>query len=232
MKLFARCLVVLGLWAWAVSSQAGLVTLVGDNINYVYDDTQDALALFGAPTIVGDTVVFVPVGFRAESLNGEVAAPVLADFVFNSVYSTGFGGLLGPVQVFESGDYSIGGGRVVADVGVRIEDNNSAFMLEGLAQFNDAGTTDNAALWDIAASFNAGPLTDIQVTLRNVLTASSVGVSDYGWIQKKLLFVTAAPNILVSPPGAPGFPVPAPGVLMLMGLGLVALGWSRRAKSK
>jgi hypothetical protein len=205
---------------------------VGDNINYVYDDSQAAIALFGTPTIVGDSVVFVPSAFRAESLNGEVAEPVLADFVFSSVYNTGLGGLLGPVQVFESGDYSIGGGRVVADVGVRIEDNNSSFMLEGQAEFSDAGTTDNAALWEIAASFNAGPLTDIQVTLRNVLTASSVGVGDYGWIQKKLLFVTAAPDILVSPPGAPGFPVPAPGVLMLMGLGLVALGWNRRPKSK
>lgn len=232
-KSLGSVLLLIGLWLGSAFTQAAPITLVGDTINYVYDDTQSALALYGSPTIVGDVVVFLPTEYRAQSLNGEPTDTVVVDFVFSSVYSSTPGGIVSPVQVLESGDYAVGnGGSVGVELGVRIQDNNSPFLTEGSTQFSDSGDTGNSALWELGASFNAGPLTDIEVTLRNVLIASSGDVREFGWVQKKLIFLTAAPDILQLPPGGPGFPVPAPGVLMLMGLGMVALALSRRTKSK
>ncbi len=74
----------------ALSSYAATVQLVGTNVNYEYDDVVNSTALtwFGTPTIIGDTVSFLPPNFRAESGNGVGVVTAAANFIFDRVYST------------------------------------------------------------------------------------------------------------------------------------------------
>ena len=100
----------------AMPAQSATVTNCGPTICYTYDDAQAATALFGTPSLVGDSLVFLPPNFRAESLNGAGTDVVSANFIFDEIYSVG-GDDITSLVVFESGDYDIING---SEVGVDI----------------------------------------------------------------------------------------------------------------
>ena len=54
----------------AAPAHATLVTLSGSSVDFIIDDTQPGLALYGLPTVAGDSLLFFPSQFRAQSNNG------------------------------------------------------------------------------------------------------------------------------------------------------------------
>jgi len=229
-----RYLVAIGLWVLASSAQAGLITLVGDTVTYEYDDAQAGIALFGAPLIVGDIVYFTPTTFRAESVGTGLTDTVYAEFVFSSVY-TNDTGLIGLVQVYEAGDYGLANdGEISAAVQLEVESNGFPGSISATNATFDTGDYDSAQFFELSGEVNAAadlpfPSADVSIVLRNELVATSAGTSSVAWVQKKFVALTAGEgDFNFSPP----VDVPAPHVLMLMGLGLALIRHRRNAKSQ
>lgn len=212
--------------ATAVSVQSAPVTLVGDTVSYVYDDSQGALALFGTPTIDGDIVRFVPPSFRAESLDGAGLDVATANFIFSSVYSHNGSDLAG-IQVFEFGDYEITNGDAVsADVLLTASNNNDfTEVTSDQDSFNAAGGSTGLQTWTMSASIDPAAAfdsaaNDILLTIQNTLTATTDAAGEASWIQKKLNFVAVSQ-----------VPIPAAGWLFGSALlGMVGIA-RRKARS-
>lgn len=208
----------------SMSSTAATVQLVGDTFIYEYDDVSNAgaLALFGAPTIVGDTVRFIPPNFRAESLDGVASDVVVANFIFDRVYSTS-GSQIFAIEVSEFGDYEIAnGGSVSADLLLTASSNTdlSDFTSDSAA-FDASGDSSGLQTWDILASINPANAfisgaTDVAITIQNTLRAETNAQGETAWIQKKLAFTASE--------------VPVPAAAWLFGSALLGLfGVKRKA---
>jgi len=214
-------IMLLSLFA-ASSASAALVTLDGDNIVYVYetDDNVDALALFGAPDIVGDTVRFLSSTFRAESNNGEGAVTETANFIFKRVYSKD-GADIANIEVTEFGDYEISGGDTAeADVLLTASSNvDLSDFTSGSDSFDAAGDSGGLMTWQMVAAVNPGAAftfdaNDLALSLQNTLRAVTDANGETAWIQKKLTLVAST--------------IPVPAAVWLFGSALGLLGWLRR----
>jgi len=82
-------------------ANASLVTVSGDNVDFIYDDS--LLGLYGTPTISGDSLFFSPTQFRSSSLNGagmsSTSATTYIDIHAHEGYS------FGNLALTEIGDY-------------------------------------------------------------------------------------------------------------------------------
>lgn len=230
----SQWLAAAGLYCVALTANAALVTLVGDTINYEYEDSQAAMTLFGQPVIVGDAVRFLPFTYRAQSLDGAGAASADAEFIFSSVYSQD-GTSLGGISVFEFGDYEISnGGSVSGEILLTVEDNISGESAMAGQSFSDNVNLGSLQLWSLTTGLDAetvfSALTDnISLAIHNTLTATSDALGDVSWIQTKMAFAAVSKGSgTVNPPTEV---VPVPGVVWLFGAGLLALGSTRRKKA-
>ena len=88
----------------AVSSHAAMVTRAGDDLTFTYDDS----SLFGAGTVVGNSLFFNPTDFKAETTG--VADPLLVTETLNIDIRVKDGSdfVIG-VAVAEKGDYILSG---------------------------------------------------------------------------------------------------------------------------
>ena len=157
-------------------------TLAGPSITWVFDvNTQNfAGQKFGAPTLIGDAVRFLPTTFLADSLNGAGAASTSRFFVFDRVFSNS-GAEIASITTTEKGDYFITNGvSVGAQLYTQIANNNPNFPLDfatdtqsfsAIAPINGVAT-----LWSLAgavtpaASFD-GYASDVSFGLQNTLQA-------------------------------------------------------------
>lgn len=205
------------------SASAATVQLMGDTVVYEYDDGTNAaaLALFGTPDIVGDTVRFLSSSFRAESNNGEGAVTESANFIFDRVYSKNSADIM-KIEVVEFGDYTISGGdEVNADVlliassNVDLSDFTSGS--DSFDAFGDSGS--GLPTWTMTASVDPEAAfvfaaNDLALSLQNTLRAVTDANGETAWIQKKLTLVATT--------------VPVPAAVWLFGSALGLLGWMRR----
>jgi len=208
-------------------AQAATVTLNGTTINYQYDTVinSTALLIFGTPTIQGDVIRFIPPSFRAESIDGAGTDTITAEFVFDRVFSIN-GEELTQIQVLEIGDYEItNADNVTADLLLSMTNNNNTLEFTSDAQtFSAFGSSGGLQAWQLTStldpSFEFSPVAnDVEIGIRNTLTATTNAFGETAWIQKKFNFVasTAATTI-----------VPVPAAAWLFGSALGLLGWMRR----
>lgn len=201
---------------------AATVTLPGTTITYEYDDVANAaaLALFGAPTIVGDQVRFLPPSFRAESVDGAGSDVVSANFVFSRIYSNG-GADIVSLSIVEFGDYEItNGDSVGADVLLTASNNNDFSEFASASDAVDAsGDSGGLQTWLMQAGLNPALVfdsaaNDVALSIQNTLTATTDAFGETAWIQKKITVVAST--------------VPVPAAVWLLGSALGVLGWARR----
>lgn len=222
---FIRSVIVLtALFVVSAPASAAIVVLNGDTINYEYDDVANAaaLALFGAPTIVGDDVRFLPPSFRAESLDGTPLTDLTtANFVFDRIYSINGSDLVN-ISILEFGDYEItNGDGVSADVLLTVTSNVSALdFTSNSAAFDASGDSGGLQTWLMQAAINpsltfSGAANDVALSLQNTLVATTNANGEQAWIQKKLSVVATTV-------------VPVPAAVWLFGSALGLLGWMRR----
>ena len=88
--------------AWATP----VTTLCGTSLCFEINESQAAVSLFGAPTVVGDALRFLPPAFRVESANGAGPVTDLPTLTVLSVYST-LGQAITGITVTQAGDYDI-----------------------------------------------------------------------------------------------------------------------------
>ncbi|QOJ00798.1 MAG: hypothetical protein HRU70_09950 [Phycisphaeraceae bacterium] len=187
----------------------------GNGSNFAWDNGGSDNGLFGSPTLVnGDTFVFFPQNFRAESTNG-VAASVGDRLQFDIIVNTGF--FLSGIRIAEFGDYGIvGQGGSVGAGGTLFVTNLNTFDV----RFDDILTTPGSPIntpgfgnWrgdaNVDLSDASPQWTRVRVVLNNNLFAVSTpdGVA---FIEKKVFGSGIAIQIVPAPGSA--------GVLALAGL--------------
>lgn len=207
--------------------QAASVTLCGPNICYVYEDTQAGIAYFGAPTLVGDDLRFLPTTFMAMA---SIANPTVdirtATFVIDQIYASG-GQALATVGVTEIGDHRVrGSGEASADLFLLVSSNassESAIATAGVEQIGDSAGFQN---WSIAAAVDAttafSQLTyNVALTLQdNLVAVAAGGDALYAFIQKKGVTVSVA-----------AVPLPATAWLLLPGIAMLGRRALRKARA-
>jgi hypothetical protein len=218
------------------SAQSATITLNGSSIKYEYDDVTNAaaLALFGAPTIQGDVVRFLPPSFRAESIDGVGTTTgtntdlVSANFIFDRVYSTNQKALT-QIQVVEFGDYEItNGDDVSADLLLSMSNNNNFLEFTSDSESFDAtGDSGGKKTWQLVAQLSpqgefSAVANDVALSIQNTLTATTNANGETAWIQKKITLVASTGTIV---------PVPVPAAVWLFGSALGLLGWIRKRQA-
>ncbi len=189
---------------------------------FTWSNGGSATGLFGSPTLVGgDTFLFSPAGFRAQSSGG--GTNLISDTLeFDLDASSGL--YFTDIMITEFGDYGLvgaSGGSVSATGLLTVADRLSAASFSG-AMTTTPGSpiTSGTGSWQGSAAVTlpgiSNPLTNIHVKLTNDLIAVSVGGS-IAFIEKKVVGSAVALQIL-----------PAPSGLALLGLGGLAVSRRRR----
>lgn len=222
MKTLAASAVVLG-QLLSGSVFAASVTLSGNTVDYTFDDT--LLGLFGPASLSGDTLYFTPVSFQAESLNG--AGYALTNSTMNIQVSAHEGWAFTNMSLIEKGDYMLLGGASTADVTgqMRVYDLDSV-LTDLTASIQTAAVLDHMGLpttnWEAGSVVDLSAWADTQainVTVQNLLLASTSGASSLAFVDKKFVGLTPTmAAISVSP-----IPEAHTYGMMLAGLGLI--GW-------
>ena len=225
---------VLGLSAILLSGNAlaATQTLVGTNVTYVYDD--DLMGLYGQPTLSGDSLVFTPINFKAQSTDGnggvnggivQTGSTINVQVYANTNYT------LSAFSLTELGDYRLIGSDAQVTVGGQMRLFDLDDVPPAGSELTDPITatapltvatslTDwqaNAAI-AVPANWNSG----VNLTIENILLARTTQTGSTGEIWKNTVTV----NTSVSPvPEAETY------AMILAGLGLVGFMARRRSLS-
>jgi hypothetical protein len=210
---------------------AAPVTLVGNTIDFTFDDAM--LGLFGQANVSGNTLYFTPIGFQAKSLNG--AGYALTNDTINVKVAAHPGWSFSNIDLTEKGDYLLLGSGSTADVAGQMRVFDLAHPLTDVtasilpthplnlmsAPTHNwiAGATTDLSAW--------GKTQAVNVTVENLLLASTSAMSSLAFVEKKFVGLTPVMTAISPVPEADTY------AMMLAGLGLV--GWStvcRRTRSK
>ena len=211
------------------TANAATVTLNGDDVSFTYDDA----TLYGAGSVIGNTIFFFPTAFRAESTNGSPATVSISDTLNIKVDALTQGFSMSTMTISEDGDYRVDGAGASAEANGFFR-ATSLTTLCGLPPCQDevlldagslSSTGATAALWSMGGSINLGDTpgwgndTSINLTIQNNLSATTSASGEIAWIQKK--FSVTVPTV-----------VPVPAAVWLFGSGLLGLlGIARRKKT-
>lgn len=241
-----RLFITASLGLLAVASlpvEAATVSACGPNVCYEYDNAQTAVALTGTPTLVGDSMMFLPVSFAASSSGGAgwtTTGGPTGNFIFSRVYTVNALNEIATFNVHEEYDYNIidsfctpspptqpatdcaqvraslyvqARSLVMAGDGTSV--SPADFIAFGDSSGNQISTLD--ALLNPAAVFTAAA-NNMQVGIQNTLRAFTGAAGENAFIQKKFTLTATTLNPVV----------PIPGAVWLMVSGLAVLGGLRR----
>jgi hypothetical protein len=181
------------------ASNASLVTVNGDTVSFTYDNILSGL--FGTPTVSGNSLVFLPAGFKAQSVDG--AASELTSSTFQVKIDRLDGHHISNIALTEKGDYLLNGaGAKVGALGeLRASDVIFPFQeyvskIKSVNPFVETGlasTTNWVATANLA--FASDTISSLYVSIENILFAQSDIKHDIAFIEKKFvgLTVTAVP---------------------------------------
>lgn len=206
---------------------AASITLIGDNVDFTFDDT--LMGLFGQPAVTGDTLFFTPVDFLATSLNG--AGYTLTSDTINIEVTAHTGWSFNSVDLIEKGDYLLLGTGSTADVTgeIRVFDT-SAPLLDMTANIvptsllNVTGVPSIDWLADASVDVSAwNTASTLNVTVENLLLTSTSTPVSLAFLEKKFVGLT----IVTTPvPEAETYS------MLLAGLGLVGFMVARRRRQQ
>lgn len=234
----------LGALVWAgallVSGTAAAVpvTLAGTTVSFTFDSA--LTGLFGAATVSGDSIFFTPTNFKVFSSN-DGFEPISQ--TFNIAVTANAGYQIAGANLTESGDYynintsgplegvAVSGQLRLVDLeapltpAVTSAINTSAPLtatttLAGFATTN--WTASASAAVPLGWGGQDGIPTAVNVTIQNILIASSLNLSSAAFIEKKF----AGLDMVTTPvPEAETY------AMFLAGLGLIGFMARRRAQS-
>ena len=224
---------VLGLTAAPASAVS--VTLVGDTVSFTFDDA--LLGLFGTPTVVGDSLFFLPTDFKATSSDDGF---MITSETMNIEVTANTGYEISGAAVVEGGDYfninsdfaagegvAAGGQFIVRDLDNPLDSSVSSIVADApltdlttLAGFSTTSWSADAGVGIPAAwGGSDGLVSGVNLTIENILAAASFEPSSISFIEKK--FVSVA--VVTTP-----VPEPETYAMLLASLGLVGFMARRR----
>lgn len=186
------------------SAAAVPVTMAGTNVSFTYDSV--LTSLFGTPTVTNDTFYLTPTSFKAESYNG--AGIESTSVTFNVAVVANDGYFITSTLLGEQGDYyklgggsdvAVGGKLIVRDLGAPLTATMSSILsampLDTTTSFADFETTPWTAAANVIVPVAWGAVTGVNVTLQNILLASTTTPVGAAFIEKKF----ASLKIVTSP---------------------------------
>jgi hypothetical protein len=199
----------------------------GSATNFNWQDGGSDFGLFGNPTLVGgDTFLFTPGNYRAQSQNGAGAVTVGDRLEVDILAHAGFD--ITGVRIQEIGDYAIFGGngdgeQVAVSGSLILSDlERLRFASDTLVSTPVSPITSGSGIWtadaslDLSAAFPAWK--QFTLIFDNDLVAITNDLGEVAWIQKKAVGVGVAVTI-----------IPEPVSLCLLGLGGLVLAGRRKA---
>lgn len=241
MRRFRKTGLALGLAAALLSGSAfavNIVTVSGTNVSFTYD--ADLLGLYGTPSVSGDSLIFTPTNFFAESVDG--AGYDITNATLNISITANTGYQFSMVSLTERGDYALVGDDASVSVGgqIRVFDLDDPMANEVTdnivptapldvqttlgAGFTTTNWTANASVVVPGASRgwggSDGIVDGVNVTLENILIANTTQVGSLAYIEKKFAGTSI---IITAVPEADTY------AMLLAGLGLVGF-MARRAR--
>jgi hypothetical protein len=158
--------------------------------------------LFGDPILVGgNTLVFFPSTFRAESLDREVTS-VSDRLEFELIAHSGFS--IQDISITEYGDYGISGSGLIQVSGTlstaNLDSTTDTLSSSLIADLPARPPADSSGQWQAWTQLDTVPAdwTRIKITLENNLLAVS-GSGSAAWIEKKVLGNAIAIQIIPEP---------------------------------
>ena len=194
----------------------------GSATNFNWANGGSDVNLFGSPTLVGgNTLVFSPSNFRAESSDGDSCS--ISDILsFELIAHPGLS--FQGISITEYCDYQIiGNGLVNISGSLSVENPASNNILSDSLVSNPgmplvgSGYVDDSSVTTAQVNINQPDWTSINVTLQNDLLAITYANGSVAWIQKKALGTSIAIQI-----------IPEPATIALLGIG--SLTFIRRKK--
>lgn len=207
----------LGCAAVVLSASAAAATLDGTNVSYSFDASK--MGLFGAPTVVGDTLEFAPAAFAVNGTGSATATVNITVTALPGYMLTGF-------NLSEGGAYTLDGG--------------TAYIAGFLKAVDIEGSTGNQLTSNISGSALTGSGGDWTGTAAISLPATGWGGADAVVTSVTLtlsnqLFALGAASILKDGVSLSAVTTPVPEAetyaMMLAGLGLVGFMVRRRNRS-
>jgi hypothetical protein len=193
---------------------AALVTLGGTNVDFLIDDSQPGLAAYGGlPTVAGDSLLFFPTTFRAESSNGAGAVSANGTVSFE-IRAHDAALSLGDIEVFEAGDYFItpdsgGSVSVVSQLGAtNLDAANPVASFRQDVESTGTLTAGGANEWNLSTGLNfaqlwSNPTTRTHIDIQNNLMATSVSDNSTSWIEKNFEGMVVNVQVVPLPAGLP-----------------------------
>lgn len=213
-------------------ADSGLNVLEGNTVCFLYDVTAVS-ALYGTLTVSGDSIISTPGNFLATSVDGGSAQTVGSGTVRVAAKD---GYSLMSINVAERGNYRMTGPGSNVDLDALFEIADTADPLFGSFQSANLDVIglpglqdDTIHNWSATAGFDMTTalwdgINSVNMTLTNILTASTAGFGETATIEKTLSG-TKLLSIVTSP-------VPVPAAFWLFGSGLIGLvGFMRRKNS-
>ncbi len=196
------------------TSNADSVTVEGDTVSFTYDKA--LTTLFGKPIIDGNSLLFLPTNFKAQSLDG-LDSGLTSDNFQLKIDALG-GHHISNFALTEKGHYLLNGqdAEVLALGGLRAVDVKAPlqeavsniklvnpFVQTGLLNRGDWVATANLA-------FAPNTITSLYLSIENILLAQTDSKHDIAFIDKNFVGVTITA-------------VPLPTAVWLFGAGLMGL---------
>ena len=205
----------------ATTGQAAIITLSGNTVDFVFDDTQAGLSYYGALSVVGDSIFATPDSIIAQATNGGSDTLTLPATVVTVVAHAGY--------EFTSATVGLEGDYTVTGAGASVSINNTLVVSETGAPANNVsptmvnsgfGNTGGPHNWlsvgtaDLTSTMWDG-VTSIDLSLSSILMAITTSSGESAQIQEKF---TASSVVAIETT-----PVPVPAAVWLMGSGLLTL---------
>lgn len=173
--------------------------------------------LFGSPTLVGgNTFLFTPSNFRAESLNG-IAAIKSDRLEFGLLAHEGY--TITGIQITEYGDYGILTSGKVSVSGTMFATNLDAFTILSNSFVSTPASPISTGMgsWTAEAAITNINWTNLKIVLNNNLMAiSSPGSTSF--IEKKIVGGAVAIELICDGPE-----IPEPATIAMLSIGSLAL---------
>ncbi len=228
--LFAPTLFALTLFALVVARPAsaasvGYGSLVGSNVSFLgitESSTTDALPLYGAPTVTGDSIQLFPLDFLSQSLNG---ASDTTEGILTLRIQADPGQFITAIDVSEFGDYQVFGAQAQAsvDASLAVTDVMGVHMkTDSIQQVFNSGVDPVAGNFanNLSVDFTGLGVSAVDLVFRNQLETST-GLGSVAFIQKKII---SGPTVSVRTEPA----VPEPTAFLAFAAGLLVIGAGAR----